>query len=157
MGYGPEDSPVIDLQEGAPQADIRNYYWEAIERRIIRDKIERELSKQVVKGRELTAELEDEIEERYRYWRPSKISRMRYHSFVVYFGLLKRLGWVDEVKEEPSGPGEYHEMFHPRRYYRLTETGKSATSEQLRDPIMTLYNYPREVRSGKKYRYTPEP
>lgn len=29
---------------------------------------------------------------------PYKLTRMRYHSFLTYFGMLKRLGWV-----EPTG------------------------------------------------------
>ena len=78
---------------------------------------------------------------------------MRYHSFVVYFGLLKRLKWVEEVKEEPSGPQEYHPNFQPRRYFRLTDAGWKATLVEISDPIMTLYQYSREQRSAKSRRY----
>ena len=45
---------------------------------------------------------------------PSKLLKCRYHSFVTYFSMFKRLGWVEMVEEEPSGPQEYSSDFQPK-------------------------------------------
>ena len=80
---------------------------------------------------------------------------MRYSSFTRYFSHLKRLGYVEETgREEASLIQNSYPLAPPRRYYRLTEAGKSATMAELSDPVMTLYNYPREKRSAKRGYYT---
>jgi DNA-binding HxlR family transcriptional regulator len=45
------------------------------------------------------------------------------------------------------------EVPQPRIYYRLTAKGKRAKTVELSDPIMTIYNYPREQRSPKTHKY----
>jgi len=153
-GNGPEGSKRIDPDIGASIADIHYEYKTSLHRAHARDAAEREEEARIRRGQ--PAYTEEEYQERLAYYLsriPYKELKMRYHSFVNYFGMLKRLGWVEEIKEEPSGPQEYHPHFQPRRFYRLTDKGRAATISELSDPIMTLYNYPREVRSAKRYKY----
>ena len=154
-GNGPEDSKRIAPDIGAPMTDIHFEYKSTLHRAHARDATERDEEGRIRRGQ--PAFTEGEYRERLEYYLsriPYKELKMRYHSFVNYFGMLKRLAWVEEVKEEPSGPQEYHPHFQPRRYYRLTDQGKTASLAELSDPIMTLYNYPREVRSAKRGHYT---
>jgi len=153
-GNGPEDATRIDPDVGAPIADIHYEYKSALHRAHARDAVEREEERRI--KRERPAFTEEEYQERLQYYLeriPYKELKMRYHSFVNYFGMLKRLGWVEEVKEEASGPQEYHSKFQPRRYYRLTDKGKAATMPELSDPITTLYHYPKEIRHAKRHKY----
>jgi len=54
-----------------------------------------------------------------------KTNFCRYHSFVVYFATLQRLGWVEFTGQEE--PSEFQESYpQPRRYYRLTTAGREA-------------------------------
>ena len=82
-----------------------------------------------------------------------KVHGVSPHSFVTYFSMFKRLGWVEMVGEEPSGPQDYSPDFQPRRIYRLTSKGRAATMLELSDLITTLYHYPREISSAKRHRY----
>ena len=59
---------------------------------------------------------------------------------LVYFGVLKRLGRVEETgRTEPSTIQEYHPPAPDRVYYRLTEKGKEAPDEYWSNPLFTLY------------------
>ena len=90
---------------------------------------------------------------------PLRSTRMRYHSFLSYFGLLKRLGWVEPTGEEEVSQAqdmmglengeETRETGQPRIYYRLTRTGYATPQSLVADPVMALYDYPKDVRSGK--------
>jgi len=154
-GNGPEDSKRIDPAEGRPMTDIHFEYKSALHRAHARDAVERLEEARIRRG--LPAFTEEEYREWLEYYLgriPYKELKMRHHSFVSYFGMLKRLGWVEQGKEEPSGPQEYHPNFQPRRYYHLTDRGRAATMPELSDPITTLYNYPREIRSAKSYHYS---
>ena len=154
-GNGPEDSKRIDPDEGAPMTDIHFEYKSALHRAHARDAAEREEARRIRRG--LPAFTEEEYDRALEYYLsriPYKELKMRYHSFVNYFGMLKRLEWVEQVKEEPSGPQEHDPKFQPRRYYRLTAQGKSAEMTAISNPVMTLYNYPREIRSAKRYKYS---
>lgn len=154
-GRGPEGSPEIDPSAGAPQTDIFSAYKDALHRSSAEDMVAREEEERIKKG--LSSYTVEEAQLRLAWYMeriPTKSSGMRYHSFVNYFGVLKKLGWIEEVKEEPSGPQEYNPNFQPRRYYRLTNKGELASQSELSDPITTLYNYPKEVRSAKKYKYS---
>jgi len=95
MGHGPEGSPVIDPQVGAPQADINYAYKEALAKATARDRAERIISRMVVGGKDVTEEQADNIYERELKRISRKFTHMRYHSFLMYFGVLKRLGWVE--------------------------------------------------------------
>ena len=101
--------------------------------------------------RPLTADEADELVARYLRRIPAKSTGMRYHSFLIYFDLLKRLGWVEETEiTEPSAVQENYPEAPPRRYYRLTTAGMAATENDLSDPVLTLYAYSPEQRSSKK-------
>ncbi len=153
-GNAPEGSRKIDPTIGAPMTDIHAEYKAALHRAHARDAVERAEERRIKRGQ--PAFTEEEYQDSLQYYLeriPYKELKMRYHSFVVYFGLLKRLKWVEEVKEEPSGPQEYHPNFQPRRYFRLTDSGWKATLVEISDPIMTLYQYSREQRSAKTKRY----
>jgi len=71
---------------------------------------------------------------------PPKYTRIRYHSFLVYFGMLKRLGWVEETGEEETS--SFQENYPPgpdRKYYRLTTAGKEAHMVEWSNPLFSLY------------------
>ena len=98
---------------------------------------------------------------------PQRLTKMRTHSFYRYFHHLKRLGWVEPTGEEgPSGfggvPGARFEKIEkgalvevpqPRHYYRLTDEGSAASEIAWQDPLQTLYNYPKEIRSPRPKPY----
>ena len=156
VGNGPMGSPRIDPDAGAPQTDIHCCYKEALHRAYAEDMVVWEEEERI---REKLAPLTiEEAEERTRYYLeriPYKLTRMRYASFTRYFSHLKRLGYVEETgEEELSLVQESYPPAPPRRYYRLTAAGRKATEEELSDPVMTLYNYPREKRSAKRGYYT---
>jgi hypothetical protein len=65
---------------------------------------------------------------------------MRYHSFLMYFGVLKRLGWVEVTeKTEPSAIQDNYPAAPERVYYRLTKVGKQAGEDLWSNPLFTLY------------------
>jgi DNA-binding PadR family transcriptional regulator len=153
-GHGPEGSPKIDPSIGAPQTDIFSAYKDAQHRAFAGDMVAREAERRIEKGLSpLTAEETERKLAWYMERIPMKFTRMRYHSFNRYFHNLKELGWVEETKREPSGPQEYYDEFPSRIYYRLTDAGKAATTGELSDPLQTLYNYPKEIRRGKRHKY----
>jgi len=92
MGKGPEGSRVIDPLRGATQADINFEYKEALARATARERSERIISRMVLSGADVTEEQADRIYERELKRISRKFTHMRYHSFLMYFGVLKRLG-----------------------------------------------------------------
>jgi hypothetical protein len=84
---------------------------------------------------------------------------MRYHSFLSYFGLLNRLGWVEPTGEQEVSQAQDmmglengekpRKTGQPRVYYRLSRAGYAAHQSLIADPITALYGYPKDVRSGK--------
>ena len=71
---------------------------------------------------------------------PYKAWGCRFHSFVVYFSNLQRLGWVEPTgQEEPSAFQDNYNEGQPRRYFRLTEKGRSANDDAWADPLRALY------------------
>jgi len=159
-GRGPQGSLVINPTVGAPQTDIFSAYKDALHRSYAEDMVAREEEKRLEKGEPpLTIE---EAERRLAWYLdriPMKFTRMRYHSFLVYFGMLKRLDWVEEtLQTEPSAIQDNYPEAPPRRYYRLTAAGQAATATALRDPVMTLYpDYDRAMRSARRNKYIRAP
>ncbi|GAH61542.1 unnamed protein product, partial [marine sediment metagenome] len=94
---------------------------------------------------------------------PYKLTAMRYHSFVVYFSNLQRLGWVELTgEEEPSAFQDNYPPGPPRKYFRLTDKGKAAPDPEWSNPLMALYGdrwggqaaareHNRELRRKRKY------
>ena len=140
LGKGPEGSRVIDPERGAAQADINYEYKEALARATARERAERIISRLVVGGKDVTEERAEEIYEHELKRVSRKFTHMRYHSFLMYFGVLKRLGWVEATSQtEPSTIQDYHPPAPSRVYYRLTEKGIQAGNELWSNPLFTLY------------------
>lgn len=53
----------------------------------------------VLSGTDVTEEQADRIYERELKLVSRKFTHMRYHLFLMYFGMLKRLGWVEVTQE----------------------------------------------------------
>jgi len=95
LGNGPAGSTKIDPRRGAAQADINFEYKEALSRATAHDRAERIISRMVLSGADITEDQAEKVRERELKKVSRKFTRMRYHSFLVYFGMLKRLGWVE--------------------------------------------------------------
>ena len=140
LGNGPEGSRVIDPQQGAPQSDINFEYKEALARATARERAERIISKMVLGGKDVTEEQAVAISEREMKRISRKFTHMRYHSFLMYFGVLKRLGWVEITNEtEPSAIQDNYPQAPERTYYRLTKKGIEAGNDLWSNPLFTLY------------------
>jgi len=140
LGNGPEESRSIDSERGAPQADINYEYKEALARATARERAERIISRMVLSGADVTEEQAEKIYERELKKVSRKFTHMRYHSFLMYFGVLKRLGWVETTGQtEASTIQEYYHPAPGRIYYRLTKKGVAAGDELWSNPLFTLY------------------
>ncbi len=141
LGHGPEGSPAIDPTIGAPQADIFYHYKMALLRATALDRATRMEEKAArQEGRSIEPDEIDRLTGLLLARMPYKTKSCRYHSFVVYFHNLIRLGWV-----EPSGVTEFsafqeHYPAGPsRRYYRLTQAGMAASTLAWANPLAALY------------------
>jgi len=140
LGNGPEGSTRIDPERGAAQSDINYAYKEALARATARERAERIISRQVVRGVDITEEYAEEIYQKELKRVSRKFTHMRYHSFLMYFGVLKRLGWVEVTeKTEPSAIQDNYPAAPGRVYYRLTKVGIQAGEELWSNPLFTLY------------------
>ena len=140
LGNGPEGSTKIDSSYGGVQADINFEYKEALARATARERAERIISRMVVSGADVTEEEAERIYQRELKRVSRKFTHMRYHSFLMYFGVLKRLGWVEITqKTEPSAIQDNYPAAPERVYYRLTKIGIQAGEELWSNPLFTLY------------------
>jgi DNA-binding PadR family transcriptional regulator len=58
----------------------------------------------------------------------------------MYFGVLKKLQWVETTGINESSSFQDNYSNAPSRvYYRLTEAGKAAGDELWSNPLFTLY------------------
>ncbi len=97
-GNQPEGSPKINPKIGAPQADIFFYYKTALILAIATDRATREEEKQARRQkRAISPDRIDNLFEKYLARIPYKTTSCRFHSFVVYFSNIQRLGWVEET------------------------------------------------------------
>jgi hypothetical protein len=141
LGKGPHGSPKIDPDVGAPQADIFRYYKLALMRATAEDKAIRTEEKRARKeNRRIDPDNIEALIKEYLSQMTYKAHGCRFHSFVTYFSMLQKLGWV-----EPTGKIETSRFQHkytegqPRIYFRLTEKGKSAPDSQWANPHKALY------------------
>ncbi len=141
LGNAPHNSPVIESEVGAPQADIFYQYKQALRQVTAGDRAVRQEEKNAKKTRRpINPDNIEKLTKRYLERLPYKSRGCRYHSFVTYFSTLQKLGWV-----EPSGVVEAsafqanYPQGKPRIYFRLTQKGKSAPDYLWADPIKTLY------------------
>ena len=96
LGHSPNGSPRIDPEIGAPQADIFYHYKTALLKAIALDRGTRREEKQARREkRSISPENIERLTEKYLARSPYKSTSCRYHSFVVYFSNLQRLGWVE--------------------------------------------------------------
>jgi hypothetical protein len=141
LGNGPHDSPVIEPEVGAPQADIFYHYKQALRRVTAEDRATRhEERKAKREKRPINPDNIETLTKRYLERLPYKSRGCRYHSFVTYFSTLQKLGWV-----EPSGIVEAsafqanYPQGKPRIFFRLTKKGKSTPDYLWADPRKALY------------------
>ena len=140
LGNGSEGSTPIDPDRGAPQADINYEYKEALSLATARERAERIISRMVLSGADVTEEHAERIHERELKKVSRKFTHMRYHSFLVYFGMLKRLHWVQSTSElEGSSIQDNYPDAPNRAYYRLTQAGREAGEDLWSNPQYALY------------------
>ena len=140
LGNGPSGSIKIDAALGDTQSDICYQYKEAIARATAQTRAEKVISDMVVLGTDVTEEEADKIYQRELKKVSRKFSHMRYHSFLMYFGVLKKLHWVEFTGvAEDSGIQDNYPNAPSRIYYRLTQEGKAAGDELWSNPLFTLY------------------
>jgi len=141
LGHGPNGSPGIDPMVGAPQADVFHEYKMALMKATALDRATRAEEKRA--RREKRAIDPDRIEiltEGYLARIPYKTTSCRYHSFIVYFSNLQRLGWVEFTgKEDASAFQDHYPPGPARRYYRLTKAGRETGDAAWANPHLALY------------------
>lgn len=140
-GYGPHGSPIIDPEVGACQADIFYHYKMALMRATAVDRATRIEEKQARhQHRSIDPANIEKLAEKYLGRMPYKSRGCRFHSFIVYFSNLQRLGWVEPTgKEEPSSFQDHYPPGPPRRYFRLTNAGRVAPESAWANPQRALY------------------
>jgi len=141
MGRGPEGSPQIDPEVGAPQADIFRQYKEALIRATALDRATREEERRSRREkRSIRPDEIDRLANKYMNRTPYKSKGCRFHSFVVYFSSLQRLGWVQATGvEERSAFQDHYAPGPPRRFYKLTAAGREANDRAWANPHRALY------------------
>ena len=141
LGHGPDGSPRIDPEVGAPQADIFHHYKTALIKATALDRATRVEEKRARREkRSINPDNIDRLTQRYMARMPYKAQGCRYHSFVVYFSNLQRLGWVEPTgREEPSSFQDHYPAGQPRRYFRLTNGGRATSDVGWANPFTTLY------------------
>lgn len=141
LGHGPEGSPTIDPEKGAPQADVFYHYKLALFKSYAEDAAVRKEEERA--KREKRPISPDKIEELTAYYSERisyGLTGARYHSFINYFGMLKKLGWLEKTGvQEISTPQDFFEGFQPRVYYRLTRKGIEAPDPEWSNPKLVLY------------------
>ncbi len=141
IGHGPHGSPRIDPAVGAHQANIFYHYKTALLKATALDRATRQEERQARREkRAIDPERIEQLTERYLARTPYKSTSCRFHSFVVYFSNLQRLGWVEPTgKEEASAFQDHYPPGPPRRYFRLTRVGKTAPEAAWANPFFALY------------------
>jgi hypothetical protein len=141
MGNRPYGSPAIDLEVGAPQADIFYQYKQALRRVRAEDMaVRREEKSARNEKRPINPDNIENLTSKYLEKLPYKSRGCRYHSFVTYFSMLQQLEWVEPSgKVEPSEFQQNYPQGKPRIYFRITEKGKSAPDHLWANPRKALY------------------
>ena len=140
LGRGPEGSTKIDSTIGATQVDICFEYKETLAKVTARERAERIISDKVIKKVDVSEEQAEDIYQRELKKVSRKFTHMRYHSFLMYFGVLKKLTWVEPTGvTEDSGIQDNYSNAPSRVYYRLTQEGKAAGDGLWSNPLFTLY------------------
>ncbi len=140
-GNLPYGAPPVNPIIGAPQSDTFHYYKEALrqitamDRATITETRRAKREKRLIEPNNI-----NNLYQRYLARMPYKANGCRYHSFVVYFSNLQRLGWVEPSgKVEPSAFQSNYPSGQPRKYFRLTATGLTAPDSAWANPYAALY------------------
>jgi hypothetical protein len=141
LGQGPHGSPAIDPETGAPQADIFYHYKMALMRATAVDRATRAEERQAMREhRRIEPGNIEKLAGKYLARIPYKTRGCRFHSFIVYFSTLRRLGWVERTgREERSSFQDHYPPGPPRRYFRLTDAGRAAPETAWANPYRVLY------------------
>ncbi len=141
LGHAAEGSPVVDPDVGAPQADVFHFYKLALLKATALDRATRmEERKARREKRSISPDNIEKLTGKYQARMPYKANGCRYHSFIVYFSTLRRLGWVELTgREEPSAFQDHYPPGPSRKYYRLTQAGREAGDAAWSNPHSTLY------------------
>ena len=141
LGHGPNGSPVIDPYVGAPQADIFHHYKMALIRATALDRATRVEEKRARREkRSIDPANIEKLAEKYLARMPYKAQGCRFHSFIVYFSNIQRLGWVEATgQEEFSEFQDHYPPGPPRRYFHLTKAGREAGDAAWANPHLALY------------------
>jgi hypothetical protein len=142
LGEGPYGSPKIDPEVGACQAELFHQYKMALMRITALDRATRVEEKRAKREkRAINPENIEEVAKRYLARMPYKAQGARFHSFVVYFSTIQRLGWVEATgQEEPSSFQEHYPKGQARKFFRLTEAGREASEDDWANPLRALYD-----------------
>jgi hypothetical protein len=139
-GRAPYGVSVIDPRRGSTQSDINFEYKEASARATARQHAEKIISRMVLNKIDVTEEQAEGIYRRELERISRKFTHMRYHCSLVYFGVIKRLHWVEKTGETQSSAIQGNFPAAPDRvYYRLTKEGMEAGNELWSNPLFALY------------------
>ncbi len=141
IGKSPYGSVAVDPRVGACQAEIFFEYKQALRKITAIDKATRVEEKRARREqRAIDPARIEALADKYLSLMPYKAYGCRYHSFVTYFALLRKLRWVEPSgREEPSEFQDNYPAGQPRRYYRLTEAGVHASDTAWANPHFALY------------------
>lgn len=148
LGTGRDGTTVIDPDTGSPQSDIHAAFKQAVQQVLAEDVVAQVIEQRIRQGLGVLPSPEEELLlERAKELIPQKFTAARYHSFVTYFHMLKRLGWV-EPTPDPDAPGQLLEERSamqdvysgapPRRFYRITQLGRDAPTDEWMAPQKTI-------------------
>jgi hypothetical protein len=141
LGHGPYDSVKIDPDVGAPQSTVFRHYKNALRQAVALDRATSDEEHRAAKEkRRIDPDRIDDLSERYLARLPYKAWGCRYHSFIVYFSNLQRLGWVEATgQEEHSDFQGNYPPGQPRKHFRLTTLGRQAGDQAWANPLSALY------------------
>jgi len=140
-GRGPNGSPRVDPNVGAPQAEVFYQYKHSLIRATALDRATRQEERHARREkRPIDPERIEKLMEKHLKNLPYKSTGARFHSFIVYVSNLQRLGWIEFTgQEEKSVFQDNYPPGPPRRYFRLTEAGRAAPDSAWRNPQAALY------------------
>lgn len=141
LGKGPLDSLKINSTTGRYQADVFYQYKMALIRATALDRATRIEEKHAKKEkRAIDPAKIEKLTERIIARFPYKAIGCTFHSFVVYFSMLQKLGWVEATgQEEHSAFQDNFPEGQPRKYFRITLKGRKEKITEWMNPHKALY------------------
>lgn len=141
LGRGPLGAPRIDPAIGSYQADIFYQYKMALIRTTAIDRATRIEEKRAKKEkRTIDPARIEQLTEKLIAQMPYKTIGCTFHSFVVYFSMIQKLGWVEATgQEEHSAFQDNFPEGQPRKYFRITPKGRKAKITEWMNPHKALY------------------